>query len=68
MVATIQDDLFTDDVIADPYAYYGRLRDEDPVHWNEKYALWVITRHEDLVWLTRHILQSMSLTWVSTSM
>jgi len=54
MVATIQDDLFTDDVIADPYAYYGRLRDEDPVHWNEKYALWVITRHEDLVWLTRH--------------
>ena len=54
MVASIQDDLFTDDVIADPYAYYGRLRAEDPVHWNEKYALWVITRHEDLVWLTRH--------------
>ena len=54
MVAPIQDDLFTDDVIADPYAYYGRLRAEDPVHWNEKYALWVITRHEDLVWLTRH--------------
>jgi len=54
MVAAIQDDLFTDDVIADPYAYYGRLRTEDPVHWNEKYALWVITRHEDLVWLTRH--------------
>jgi cytochrome P450 len=54
MVAAIQDDLFTDDVIADPYAYYGRLRAEDPVHWNEKYALWVITRHEDLVWLTRH--------------
>ena len=54
MVASIQDDLFTDDVIADPYAYYGRLRDEDPVHWNENYALWVITRHDDLVWLTRH--------------
>ncbi len=54
MVALIEDDLFTDDVIADPYAYYGRLRAEDPVHWNEKYDLWVITRHEDLVWLTRH--------------
>jgi cytochrome P450 len=50
----IQDDMFTPDVIADPYAYYGRLRDEDPVHWNETYALWVITRHDDLVWLTRH--------------
>lgn len=50
----IQDDMFTPDVIADPYAYYGRLRDQDPVHWNESYALWVITRHDDLVWLTRH--------------
>ena len=54
MPVAIQDDLFTPDVIADPYAYYGRLRDEDPVHWNETYALWVITRHDDLVWLTRH--------------
>ncbi len=50
----IQDDMFTPDVIADPYAYYGRIRDEDPVHWNETYALWVVTRHDDLVWLTRH--------------
>ena len=54
MDAPIQDDLFTADVIADPYAYYGRLRAEDPVHWNEAYELWVITRHDDLVWLTRH--------------
>src|SRR5713101_3002059 len=54
MVTALQDDMFTPDVIADPYTYYGRLRDEDPVHWNETYALWVITRHDDLVWLTRH--------------
>jgi cytochrome P450 len=53
-VSRIQDDMFTPDVITDPYAYYGKLRDEDPVHWNETYALWVITRHDDLVWLTRH--------------
>jgi cytochrome P450 len=52
-MSAIPDDMFTPDVIADPYAYYGRLRDEDPVHWNETYALWVITRHDDLVWLTR---------------
>ena len=31
----VQDDMFTPDVIADPYSYYGRLRDEDPVHWNK---------------------------------
>jgi len=54
MLNTIQDDMFSPDTIADPYAYYGRLRDEDPVHWNEPYELWVITRHDDLVWLTRH--------------
>src|SRR5580700_8892020 len=54
MSIALQDDMFTADVIADPYSYYGRLRDEDPVHWNETYALWVITRHDDLVWLTRH--------------
>jgi cytochrome P450 len=50
----IPDDMFTPDVIADPYAYYGRLREQDPVHWNDTYQLWVITRHDDLVWLTRH--------------
>src|ERR1700741_2905247 len=48
------DDMFTADVIADPYTYYGRLRKEDPVHWNELYDLWVLTRHDDVVWMTRH--------------
>jgi len=50
----IPDDMFTPVVIADPYSYYGRLREEDPVHWNETYELWVVTAHHDLVWLTRH--------------
>jgi cytochrome P450 len=54
MPVAIQDDLFAPNVIANPYAYYGRLRDEDPVHWNPGYELWLITRHDDLVWLTRH--------------
>jgi cytochrome P450 len=54
MSIALQEDMFTPEAIADPYAYYGRLRDQDPVHWNEKYELWVITRHDDLVWLTRH--------------
>jgi len=50
----IQDDMFTPEAIAHPYEYYGRLREEDPVHWNELYDLWVITRHDDVVWMTRH--------------
>lgn len=53
MASPIHYDMFTPDVIADPYGYYGRLREKDPVHWNEQYALWVITRYDDLVWLTR---------------
>lgn len=53
-IAAINDNMFSEDVIADPYTYYGRLREEDPVHWNEKYALWVLTRHDDVVWMTRH--------------
>jgi cytochrome P450 len=54
MATTIQSDMFTQDVIADPYTYYGRLRNEDPIHWNETYELWAVTRYDDLVWLTRH--------------
>jgi cytochrome P450 len=54
MAAAFQDDMFTPDVIADPYGYYGRLRHEDPVHWNDTYALWVLTRHDDVTWMTRH--------------
>jgi cytochrome P450 len=54
MTTAIRDDMFTPDVIADPYGYYGRLRHEDPVHWNDTYALWVLTRHDDVTWMTRH--------------
>jgi len=53
-MVTANDDLFTLDVINDPYTYFGHLREEDPVHWNELYEVWVLTRHDDLVWLTRH--------------
>lgn len=52
--AAIDDDMFAPDVIADPYTYYGHLRETDPVHWNDLHKVWVITRHEDLVWLNRH--------------
>jgi cytochrome P450 len=54
MATVVHDDMFTPNVIADPYGYYGRLRDEDPVHWNDTYGLWVVTRHDDVTWLTRH--------------
>jgi cytochrome P450 len=54
MATAINDDLFTQDVIQDPYSYFDHVRETDPVHWNENYELWLITRYDDLVWLTRH--------------
>jgi cytochrome P450 len=54
MATAINDNLFTQDVIQDPYNYFDHVRETDPVHWNEDYELWLITRYDDLVWLTRH--------------
>ena len=49
--ATIDDDLLAPGVIADPYGYYGRIRDLDPVYWNERWGGWLITRYD-------HVLQA----------
>jgi hypothetical protein len=43
MAIRIQDDMFTPEVIADTYGYYGRIPDKDPVHWNETFR-----EHRDL--------------------
>jgi pimeloyl-[acyl-carrier protein] synthase len=40
-------------VMADPYPYYRRMREEDPVHWNDTVRAWFLTRHGDVVDLLR---------------
>jgi hypothetical protein len=50
----INEDLLGPEAIEDPYTYYGRLREEDPIHWNPLYKSWVITRYDDVVWFLRH--------------
>jgi cytochrome P450 len=54
MVPPELDDMFAPAAIADPYSHYARLRELDPVHWNERYQLWVVTRYDDIVWMIRH--------------
>ncbi len=54
MVTAIHDNLFAPEVMADPYTYFGMLREEDPVHWNENLRQWIITRYDDLVWVARN--------------
>lgn len=44
----VDDDLLSAEATRDPYAYFGRLRDHDPVHWNERHSSWIVTRHRDV--------------------
>jgi cytochrome P450 len=50
----IDDDLFSASAIDDPYTYLARLRQTDPVHWNEMHHVWIVTRYDDVVHLTSH--------------
>jgi cytochrome P450 family 142 subfamily A polypeptide 1 len=38
----------------DPWETYRWLRDHDPVHWDERNELWVISRHADVVHVSLH--------------
>ena len=36
------------EINADPYPFYARLREEAPLYYNERYAFWALSRHEDV--------------------
>ena len=42
-------DLLDSRVLANPYPLYHRLRAEDPVHWNEDWGCWILTRYTDVL-------------------
>jgi cytochrome P450 len=44
---------FAAEVMADPYPYYRRMREQDPVHWNDQIRAWFLTRHADVSELLR---------------
>lgn len=39
--------------LADPYALFARMRDEDPCHWSARLKSWVITRYDDVKAVTQ---------------
>lgn len=45
---SLTDNLTDPEVIDHPYQYFGKLREEDPVHRNEKWGGWIITRYDDI--------------------
>ncbi len=36
-----------------PYEQYGRLREQDPIHWSELLCGWIVTRYEDVAAILR---------------
>ncbi len=39
--------------VPDPHVDYKRLRDEAPLYWDAKNELWAVTRHEDVLAISR---------------
>ena len=51
---TLNDMSLTDPLIqARPQAFYEKLRNEDPVHFDEKLGMWLVSRYDDIVTLLR---------------
>src|SRR3990170_1910035 len=48
-MVTVRYTPFIPEVHADPYPLYRQLRSEDPVHWNDIFEGWVLTRYDDVV-------------------
>ena len=54
MVDIDLDDMFSLSATADPYSYFGYLRELSPVYWNKRYQVWVVTRYDDVTYVLRH--------------
>lgn len=53
MPDTVSDNLMAPEVIRDPHSYYHQLRQADPVHWNDRWGGWVVTRYADVIRILR---------------
>ena len=45
----LRDDLLDPEVNQDPYPFFARLREDDPVHYSEAHHGWLVTRYDDAV-------------------
>lgn len=44
----VDDDLLDPQLLQDPYAYYREIREARPVHWNERWRGWIVSRYSDV--------------------
>jgi cytochrome P450 len=42
--------MFGPEMHENPYPVYQKLRETDPVHWNDGLQAWVLTRYDDVAW------------------
>jgi len=49
----LDENLLSPEAIRDPNRYFEGLRQEDPVHWNEKQGAWILTSYDDVVSVCR---------------
>jgi cytochrome P450 len=52
-VTAMPTDMLAPEALVNPECYFGRLREKDPIHWNEQRKMWIITRYEDVIWVCR---------------
>ncbi len=50
----LDDDMLGGERLANPYPYFARMLEHDPVHWNERFRAWFVHKHEDVLWALRH--------------
>jgi len=48
MVSTFNDNPFSLEAIYKPYDFYNRLREHQPVYYNEALDIWALSRYEDV--------------------
>ena len=48
MVISVDEDLLEPRLLQDPYPYYQLNRETRPVHWNERWRGWIVSRYEDV--------------------
>jgi cytochrome P450 len=47
-VISVSDDLLDPVLLEDPFPYYRELRETRPVHWNERWRGWIVSKYEDV--------------------
>jgi cytochrome P450 len=47
--------LFGAEMHENPYPVYRRLRESDPVHWDDTLHAWVLTRYDDVAWALKSL-------------